>query len=148
VGNNWSTLTKEEKREHRLKNYLIPPPGTVFRDAKAERLFNERVSRLLAANMCQKPDRVPVSLPTGSYPAYYAGYDFKRVMYDYQAAREANLKFMWDFYDHMDSYMGGMAISGPALDIMDNNSMLAGHGLGTIRPLFSLRSFLYCGRRV
>ncbi len=125
-----ATLTKEEKRENRLKNYIMPPPGTEFRDAKAERLYKERVNRLLAAKMCQKPDRVPVSLPIGAFPAYYAGYDYKRIMYDYQAAREANLKFMWDFYDYMDSYMGGMAICGPAMDIMEqNNYAWPGHGL-------------------
>ena len=82
----WSELTKEEKREQRLKNY-ISAPGVKFRDAKAEKLYKERATRVLAANMCQKPDRVPVSLPTGAYPAYYAGYDFKRIMYDYKAAR-------------------------------------------------------------
>jgi hypothetical protein len=142
--NNWSTLTKEEKREQRLKNYINPPPGTTFRDAKAEKLYHERVSRLLAANMCQKPDRVPVSLPLGSYPAYYAGYDFKRVMYDYRAAREANLKFMWDFYDYMDSYMGGMAVSGPALDIMDNiNYAWPGHGLSDNATTFQFKEASY-----
>jgi hypothetical protein len=126
-----SELTKEEKREQRLKNYVTPPPGIKFRDAKAERLYRERAVRVLAANMCQKPDRVPVSLPAGAYPAYYAGYDYKKIMYDYQACREAMTKFMWDFYEDMDTYMGGGSLPGPALDIMDNiNYAWPGHGVG------------------
>ena len=126
----WLELTKEEKREQRLKNY-ISAPGVKFRDAKAEKLYKERATRVLAANMCQKPDRVPVSLPTGAYPAYYAGYDFKRIMYDYKAARESALKFMWDFYEDMDIYMGGMALAGRAMDLLDNNNYSwPGHGLG------------------
>ena len=127
----WSELTREQKREQRLKRYR-EAPGVKFRDARAKKLYKERVTRLLAVSMCQKPDRVPVSLPTGSFPAYYAGYDFKRTMYDYKAARESALKFMRDFYEDMDTYMGGgMALSGPALDLMDNkNYSWPGHGLG------------------
>ena len=124
-------LTREEKRERRLKDYLNPPPTIKFRDAKAETLYKERSARVLAAYMCQKPDRVPVSLPAGAYPAYYAGYDYKRIMYDYKACREAMTKFMWDFYEDMDTYMGGGSLSGPALDIMDNvNYAWPGHGVG------------------
>lgn len=127
----WSELTTEEKRERRVKNYVTPPSGIKFRDAKAERLYKERATRILAASMCQKPDRVPVSLPTGGYPAYYAGYDYKRIMYDYKACREALTKFMWDFYEDMDSFMGAGALPGPALDIMDNiNYAWPGHGVG------------------
>jgi hypothetical protein len=127
----WSELTKEEKREQRLKNYVNPPPMIKFRDARAENLYKERVNRLLAAHMCQKPDRVPVSLPTGSFPAYYYGYDFKTTMYDYDINRELSIKFMNEFYDYMDTFMGGMALSGRALDLMDNkNYSWPGHGLG------------------
>jgi hypothetical protein len=127
----WSELTREEKRERRLKDYVNPPPGIQFRDARAERLFKDRTARVLAANMCREPDRVPVSLPTGAYPAYYAGYDYKRIMYDYKACREAWTKFMWDFYEDMDTYMGGGSLPGPALDIMDNvNYAWPGHEVG------------------
>jgi hypothetical protein len=142
--NNWSQLTREEKREQRIKNYITPPPGIEFRDARAGKLFKERATRLLAANMCQKPDRVPVSLPTGAYPAYYAGHDFKTIMYNYRANRESALKFMNDFYDCMDTFMGNLAISGPALDIMDNkNYAWPGHGLGDGATTFEYKEASY-----
>lgn len=123
--------TREEKRAQRLKDYLVSPPSIKFRDARAERLYRERAARVLAAHMCEKPDRVPVSLPTGAYPAYYAGYDYKRIMYDYKAFREAWSKFMRDFHEDMDTFMGGGALPGPALDLMDNvNYAWPGHGVG------------------
>jgi hypothetical protein len=127
----WSELTKEEKRERRLKDY-VSGEGIKFRDARAEKLYRERVARRLAASMCREPDRVPVSLPLGDYPAYYAGYDFKRVMYDYKAAREAWTKFMWDFYEDMDSYGGpGLVFSGKVFDILDYHQYSwPGHGVG------------------
>ena len=81
--------------------------------------------------MCEKPDRVPVNLPVGGYPAYYAGYDFKTVMYDYVKCREAWLKFMGDFYEDMDSYGGGLVFSGKVFDILDYHQYSwPGHGIG------------------
>jgi len=128
--NNWKNMTREEKRAYRLKDYLNPPNVT-FRDAKAQRLYKERAARHLAATICEKPDRVPVSLPLGGYPAYYAGYDFKTVMYDYNKAREAWTKFMWDFYEDMDSFDGGLIFSGKVFDILDYHQYSwPGHGVG------------------
>jgi uroporphyrinogen-III decarboxylase len=126
-----SKMTREEKRQRRLKDH-ISGKGIKFRDAKAEKLYHERVTRQLKANMCQEPDRVPVSLPTGNYPAYYAGSNFKTMMYDYKACVEAWRKFMIDFYDDMDSFMGpGLVFSGTVMDIMDyKNYTWPGHGLG------------------
>ncbi len=127
----WSEMTPEEKRDKRLENY-ISGRGIKFRDAKAEKLYHERVTRQLKASMCQEPDRVPVSLPNGNYPAYYVGSDFKTVMYDYQACVDAWRKFMIDFSDYMDSFMGpGFVFSGRVMDIMDyKNFTWPGHGIG------------------
>jgi hypothetical protein len=140
----WTKLSPEEKRQERLKDYLTPPPGIQFRDARAAKLYTERATRMLQANLCLKPDRVPVSLPTGFYPAYYAGYDFKKVMYDYRACREAWTKFMWDFYDDMDSFGGGMVTSGRALDLMDNvNYAWPGHGIGDNATTYQFKEAEY-----
>ncbi len=126
----WKELTREEKRSRRLESYLNPT-GVKFRDAKAEKLYHERADRYLKASMCLEPDRVPVNLPTGGFPAYYAGYDFKTVMYDYKKAREAWTKFMWDFYDCMDTYRMELLFSGKVLDILDYHQYSwPGHGIG------------------
>lgn len=75
----WSTLSKEEKREKRLQDY-ISVKGINFRDAKAEKLYKERATRMLKAHRHEEPDRVPVSLLTGNYPTYYAGMNLKTIM--------------------------------------------------------------------
>jgi hypothetical protein len=128
---NWSELTREQKREKRLKNWLSPP-GIKFRDAKAAKTYRERATRMMTALLCQEPDRVPVILPSGNFPAYYAGWNLKRVMYDYQALYKAWTKFMNDFYDDMDNFMGpGLIFSAPALEILGYRPYKwPGHGLG------------------
>jgi hypothetical protein len=127
----WSQMNREEKRQVRLKDYLSGE-GIKFRNAKAEKLYKERAARQVKVMMCQEPDRVPVSLPTGNYPAYYVGSNFKTMMYDYRACVAAWRKFMIDFYDDMDSFMGpGFVFSGRVMDIMDyKNYTWPGHGLG------------------
>ncbi len=127
----WSELTREEKREKRMQNYLNPT-DIKFRDARAEKLYKERVTRMMKVSRCEVPDRVPVSLPTGHYPAYYGGYDFKTVMYDSEALKDAYRKFMEDFYEDMDMFMGpGFVFSGKVMDIADyKNYAWPGHGLG------------------
>jgi len=127
----WSEMTREEKRDKRQKDYLSGT-GIKFRDAKAERLYNERVTRMTKVARCEVPDRVPVSLPTGHYPAYYAGYNFKTMMYDSEALKIAYRKFMEDFYEDMDMFMGpGFIFSGRVMDICDyKNYSWPGHGLG------------------
>jgi hypothetical protein len=124
-------MTREEKRQNRLKDY-VSGKGIKFRDAKAEKMYHERVDRQLKANMCQEPDRVPVTLPTANYPAYYVGSNFKTMMYDYKACVAAWRKFIIDFYDDMDSFMGpGFTFSGRVMDIMDyKNFVWPGHGIG------------------
>lgn len=126
----WSQLTKEEKREKRMQNYLNPR-DIKFRDAAAEKRYKEKVTRLTKANRCEVPDRVPVTLPTGHYAAYYGGYDFKTVMYDAEALKKAWRKFMEDFLEDMDMFMGpAFVFSGKVMDIADyKNYAWPGHGL-------------------
>lgn len=127
----WSQMTREEKRDKRMKNYL-EGTGIKFRDARAKKLYKERVTRQMKVSRCEKPDRVQVSIPAGHYPAYYAGYNFKKVMYDAEALKTAWRKFMNDFYEDMDNFMGpGLIFSGKVMDICDfKNYTWPGHGLG------------------
>ena len=68
----WAEMTWQEKREERFKQWLAAP-GVKFVSAEAEKLHRERVTRFIKAIKMEEPDRVPVMLPVGSYPAYYAG---------------------------------------------------------------------------
>jgi len=128
---NWSQLSREQKREQRMKNWL-EGTGIAFRNAKAERLYKERVTRHKRAMMCEIPDRVPVQLPSANFPVYYAGYTMKMVMNDYEAMERAWLKFMEDFYEDMDIFRGpGEVHPAPAMEAIDYKQLKwPGHGLG------------------
>jgi uroporphyrinogen-III decarboxylase len=127
----WCDLTREEKREQRMKKYLSGE-SIKFRNKEAEKMYHERAARQVQAMMCRIPDRVPVNLPTGFFPAYYAGYDLKRVMNDYQALEKAWIKFIDDFYYDMDNFTGANFIfPAPAMELLQYRPYKwPGHGLG------------------
>jgi uroporphyrinogen-III decarboxylase len=131
MDNKWSGLTREQKRLERMAKYLSGE-GVNFRDAVAQKMYRERAARISNAMMCRKPDRVPVNLPSGFFPAYYAGYNLKRVMNDYQAMEEAWMRFLDDFNGDTDTFSGPAFIfSARALEILDYKSYKwPGHGLG------------------
>jgi len=124
---NWQTLTWQEKREERFKRWLSP--DVKFRSKEAEKLYKERTTRFIKAIKLEEPDRVPCMLPSGFFPAYYAGYDLKTVMYDYDKLKKAYLKFIDEF--DMDTFTGpSLVFPGRALDITDHRlHKWPGHGL-------------------
>ncbi len=126
----WSEMTWQERREERFKQWLTAP-GVVFDGAEEERLYKERVTRFIKAIKMEEPDRVPVMLPIGSYPAYYAGTDFHKIMYDYSELKRVWIQFMDEFGD-MDTFMGPWLIpSGRILDALDVKILKwPGHGVG------------------
>lgn len=73
----WAELTSEQKREKRFKRWL-EAPGVKFASREAEKTYKERVTRLSNALLLKEPDRVPVQLPSGNFPAYYSGERFTK----------------------------------------------------------------------
>ena len=124
---NWEKLTWEQKREERFKRWLSPE--IKFASPSAKKLYRERVTRFIKAIKLEEPDRVPVLLPSGMFPAYYAGYNLKTVMYDYEKLKKAYLKFINEF--EMDSFTGpGLVFPGKALEMTDHRlHKWPGHGL-------------------
>jgi len=123
-------LTKEQKREQRLQRWLSPP-GIKFRDAKAEKLYKERVNRFIKAFLCTEPDRVPVIVPAGNFPLRYSGLTLKQAMYNPAIIRPAWKKFIADFDNDMDDFLGPAGInSGRAMEILEYKMFKwPGHGL-------------------
>ena len=68
----WSTMTREEKREERFKRWLSPE-GVTYAGPDAEKGYKERVTRFIKAFQLKEPDRVPCILPASNFAAYYAG---------------------------------------------------------------------------
>ena len=71
-------MTLQEKREERFKRWLNPK-NIKFASPKAENLYIARVTRFIKAIKMEVPDRVPCILPTGYFPAYYAGVTFRDI---------------------------------------------------------------------
>jgi uroporphyrinogen-III decarboxylase len=125
---NWSEMTWEEKREERFKKWL-EAPGVKFNSPAAKKAYRERVTRFIKVIKLEEPDRVPCILPSGFFPAHYAGYTLKDVMYDYEKLKKAYLKFIDEF--DMDTYTGpSLIFPGKALDMTDHRlHKWPGHGL-------------------
>ncbi len=135
----WAEMTPEEKRAKRLEPYFNPT-HIKFKNSGAETLYMQRLTRLLKVYMNEVPDRVPVSLPSGNFPAYYAGGNLHKAMYDDAFALEAWMKFLNDFKDSMDTIGGpGLIYAGPSLEALDMKLLKwPGHGLG-----LNVNSFQY-----
>lgn len=123
----WEEMTWWEKREERFKRWLSL--DIKFESPEAQKLYQERITRFIKIIRLEEPDRVPVALPSGFYPAYYAGYDLKTVMYDYDKLKEAYLKFMREF--EMDSFTPPtLVFPSRALEITDHRlHKWPGHGV-------------------
>ena len=124
----WEELTPEEKREVRFKRWL-ETKDIKFASPEAEKAYKERATRLMNAILLREPDRVPVQLPVGNFPIYYAGGTLQKVMYDYEELRRAWRKFLYDF--DMDTYSGpGSIYPGKVLETIDFRMYKwPGHGL-------------------
>ncbi len=125
----WEKLTWQEKREERFKRWLSPP-DVKFVSKEAEKLYKQRVTRFIKAIKLEEPDRVPVMLPTGNYPAYWAGANFRTLMYDYKKAHQIWIKYMEAFGD-MDIFNGpGLVPSGKIAEVVTSKlQKLPGLGL-------------------
>jgi hypothetical protein len=123
----WAKLSPEEKRRHRQE--WILNPGVEFVSPEAAQAYKVRTQRLLDVYMVREPDKVPVSLPVGSLPAYLAGIDYRTAMYDYDKLIAAWDKFNAEF--QTDEWASpAMVLPGPVYDAIDYKLYSwPGHGL-------------------
>jgi uroporphyrinogen-III decarboxylase len=123
----WSDLTLEEKRQERFKRWL--EPDVKFSSPEAARGYQERATRFIKAISLEEPDRVPVMMPAANFPAFYAGGNLKKVMYDYDEMKQAWRKFIREF--ELDTFGGpGLVLPGKVLDSIDFKlHVWPGHGL-------------------
>lgn len=124
----WADLSPEQRQEERFIRWLSPPE-VKFSSPEAEKGYKARVTRFIKVIKLEEPDRVPVILPSGFFPAYYAGGTLKTIMYDYNELRRAWLKFLNDF--ELDTFaVPGLVLPGKMLDSIDYKlHYWPGHGL-------------------
>jgi uroporphyrinogen-III decarboxylase len=132
---NWDKLTWQEKREARFKKWL-DAPGVTFNNPAARQAYRARVTRFIKAIKLEEPDRVPVMLPSGYYPAIYGGSSFKEVMYDYKKMEEAWKKFNHDFQP--DAFSSpGLVYPGRVIEMIGHKlHKWPGHGLPDNAPMY------------
>jgi len=123
----WADLTPAERRQSRYDRWLNP--GIEFSSPEAENSYRTRALRFISAYKVEKPDRVPVSLPLGNWPAYLAGTDLKTVMYDYDKLSEAWKRY-YDSYETDLAISPGMVLPAKIYDLMEYKLYSwPGHGL-------------------
>ena len=81
----WADLTPDEKRAKRIDAWRNP--AVEFNRPEAEADYKARIDRLIAAIPLEKPDRVPINLNTGFWPATSAGMTPYEAMNDPVKAR-------------------------------------------------------------
>jgi hypothetical protein len=86
-------LSPDEKREERFKRWLSPD-NVNFVSPDTERLYKERVTRIIDAIKLKEPDRVPTLVGVSHAPARYAGYTAKEVMYSPEKFINAWTRYM------------------------------------------------------
>jgi len=117
VDKKWVELSAEEKREERFKSWLSPQ-RVRFASQEVAKSYRERVTRLIDVINLREPDRVPVTLSLGFFPAFYSGLTPETVMYDYEKLSRAWLKFAQDF--DLDIFFSPGAIGpGKAFETLD-----------------------------
>ena len=127
-------LTSEQKQENRFEQWA-DAPGIEFRDSEAKKSYRERVTRFIKVFRLEKPDRVPLILPAGTFPIYHAGMTLKEAMEDNGRLCQAYRKFLEEF--ESDTFTGPMMTpSARASEIVDTITLKwPGHGLPDLAAL-------------
>lgn len=120
--------TAEQKRKKRFDEWRRAERVT-FKSPAAKKSYEERVDRFVNAFNLEKPDRVPVVLPAGTFPLTYAGMTLKEGMEDNERLCQAYRKFLAEF--ESDTFASpAMTASARASEIIGTlNVKWPGHGL-------------------
>jgi hypothetical protein len=93
-----------------------------------EELFKERTQRVEDAIQLKVPDRVPIVITLGYFPAKYAGITCEDAFYDYGKWRNALKKTIVDL--EPDTYLGASVISGTVFEAIECRQIRwPGHGV-------------------
>jgi hypothetical protein len=112
----WSEMTPDEKREVRL-NKVLQAEGVTFPTKEAEQRYKARAQRVIDAYQLKEPDRVPVRLSGGFFPAAYADISGKDLIYDAEKSTMAFIKILRDF--DADLISAAPPLPGKALEALE-----------------------------
>jgi len=107
----WADMTPDEKRAQRLDAWRNPPME--FDSPEAAATYKARVGRLIDAILLEKtPDRVPININAGWWPAAHAGLTPYDAMHDTARANKAWIDFNVEFQP--DTMVGPLLYTTPA----------------------------------
>jgi uroporphyrinogen-III decarboxylase len=96
----------------------------------AAELFAQREKRISDAIALRVPDRVPILVFFGFFPARYSGMTVQEVMYDPDKIWQAQTKTLFDFQPDGDQNPYLLRYLGPILETLDFKQLMwPGHGL-------------------
>jgi len=96
----------------------------------AEELYGQREKRVNDAIALKKPDRVPIMVLFGFFPARYSGFTVREVMYDPEKMWQAQWKTLTEFQPDMDQNPYFLRYLGPILETLDFKQLIwPGHGM-------------------
>ncbi len=137
----WSEMTWQERREERFKKWLTP--SVQLPSPAVEKLYKERLTRMIKAIKMEIPDRVPIHLAANSFVAYNNGYTLKDVLYDYSLIKPCWIKFLEEF--EQDSADAPGFFAARVYEILDYKvNKWPGHGLpdNTTLPNFVEKEYM------
>ncbi len=96
----------------------------------AAELYRQREKRVMDAIELREPDRVPIMVLFGFFPARYAGMTIQEAMYDGDKLFEAQMKTIREFQPDMDQAPFAIRLLGPVLETLDFKQLKwPGHGM-------------------
>jgi uroporphyrinogen-III decarboxylase len=139
---NWEQMTAREKRNARFERWLSPP-DVKFSNQKAEKAYKARVQRFIDVINLKEPDRVPVNLPAGFFPAFYSGGTLEKSMYDYRELERSWKKYLHDFDG--DTFAGpSFVFPARVLEMIGHNfHKWPGHGLPSNSAMYQFIEGIY-----
>jgi hypothetical protein len=95
--------------------------------------FEERERRVNDAVALKEPDRVPVMVLSGFFPAHYGGITCEEAMYDFEKVMQAWTKFLQDFQPDMTDNPFTTRFLGAVLDALGSRQLKwPGKGVGVL----------------
>jgi uroporphyrinogen-III decarboxylase len=96
----------------------------------SQELYQEREKRVLDAMALKKPDRIPIMVMFGFFPARYIGVTLQELMYDPDKVWDAQWKVMTEFQQDMEQNPYPLRFTGPLLESLDCKQLKwPGHGV-------------------
>lgn len=104
--------------------------GIRFESLEAKEKYQKRARRIADVILLKTPDRLPVELTFGMFPALDSGYTCEEVVFDFKKARKAWMKTILEFTPDMACGAARSVLPGNVLDLLGANGFrLPGRGI-------------------